>query len=168
MVLEFRTREFPWIATRQQPVVRRFDLITVDDFLLEHAVFIPDTIPDVGDIQRRHRIQVTGCQSPQTTVSQRGIRFVIDDFFHIDGQIAQGFPHIVGNIKRLQRILESAPDQKLHRKIINDLAALLVIGRIRFQPAFNQTVANSQLGSQKPVTACGSQRNFSGTVTQIV
>ena len=112
--LQFGTREFPGITSGQQPVIGRFHLIPVDDFLLEHAIVVTDTIPDIGNIQSCHRIQKTGCQTSEPPITQRGVRLITGDLFHIDSQIPQGFFHILPDVETFQRILESTPDQKFH------------------------------------------------------
>ena len=64
----FRTAQLERIAVRQ-PVVRHLHLITVPDFLLEHAVAITDSAAVSRIPQRRQGIQETCRQPAQTAVA---------------------------------------------------------------------------------------------------
>ncbi|CAH0298618.1 hypothetical protein SRABI106_03710 [Rahnella aquatilis] len=62
------TLEFPRV-TVFQPVIRRFFLLTVDDALRKHTVFIPDAVTAPRQRQRRQRIKETGRQSSESAVA---------------------------------------------------------------------------------------------------
>ena len=60
-----------------QPIIRLLYLVAVFDLLFEHAVAITNAAAVGIIIQRGKRIQKTGCQSPQSSISQRRIRLLI-------------------------------------------------------------------------------------------
>ena len=78
----FRSFDFPRIAV-SQPVVGRFDLVTVFDFLMEHAVFVANAVTHHGKGKVRAAVKEARCEPPQTTVAQTSIMFLIDDFFEL-------------------------------------------------------------------------------------
>ncbi|MNC49040.1 hypothetical protein D3C75_981890 [compost metagenome] len=112
------TWEFPRV-TIFQPVVRRFHLLTVDDILFEHAIFITNTVATSRQRQRRQRIQETGRQPPQATVAEAWIVLFLQ-------QLAQAHPHLIQcvvniliNAHRQQGVGQRAADQELHRQVIH-------------------------------------------------
>ena len=60
-----------------QPIIRLLYLVAVLDFLFEHAIAITNAAAVGIIIQRGKRIQKTGGQSSQSSVSQCRIRFLI-------------------------------------------------------------------------------------------
>ena len=74
----FRTAYFEWISVLQ-PFIRHFDLITVFNFLLEHAVVVADTAA-IGRVSKRSKgIQKAGCQTAKTAVAESRIRLLVLD-----------------------------------------------------------------------------------------
>ena len=69
-----RTFEFPRIAV-SQPVVRKFDLIAVFNFLIKNSVIVTDSVTESRDFQSGKRIEKTGSQTSQSAVSQTGVDF---------------------------------------------------------------------------------------------
>jgi len=55
-----------------QPLVGDLRLPTVADLLIEDAELVADTVTDRRTFQRRQRIEITGGESPQATVTQSG------------------------------------------------------------------------------------------------
>src|SRR5699024_11064704 len=93
-----RTAKFKGIAVFE-PVIRYFHLESVPDFLFEHTVTITDTASVRTVSQRSQRIQETGCQSSQTSVSKGGIRFLIFDHIQIESQFIQRFLYLLISCK---------------------------------------------------------------------
>ena len=85
-----RSAQFKRIAVHQ-PVIGNLYLITVADFLLEHAITITDTTAVCGISQRCQGIQETCCQTSKTTVTQCCIRLLVFDQVQIQSQFFQFF-----------------------------------------------------------------------------
>ena len=85
-----RSAQFKRIAVHQ-PVIGNLYLITVADFLLEHAITITDTAAVCGISQRCQGIQETCCQTSKTTVTQCCIRLLVFDQVQIQSQFFQSF-----------------------------------------------------------------------------
>ncbi|MPM69688.1 hypothetical protein SDC9_116636 [bioreactor metagenome] len=58
---------FPYVPIAQ-PVFRQFDLVTVDEFLLEKSIPVADTVPVAGKSGRCDRIHEAGSQSSEAAV----------------------------------------------------------------------------------------------------
>ncbi len=65
----FGSRDFPRIAVTQ-PLVGFLDLPTVDDFLLEDAELVTDSIPERRDFERRQRIDETRGEAAEAAIAQ--------------------------------------------------------------------------------------------------
>src|ERR1700736_2488075 len=84
-VFDLRPRKLPRIA-RAQPVVRRFDLLAVDNLLTEHAVFVTDAVAETRNAERCHRIEKTGREPPEAAVAEGRVRLDIDQRLHVDAE----------------------------------------------------------------------------------
>ena len=87
--LVIRTLKFPRIAVAQ-PVVGKFNLPTVLDFLIENSVVVADAVTESRNFKRCQRIEETGCQPSQTAVSQTGVDLFLPQFFQ---RVTEGFKH---------------------------------------------------------------------------
>ena len=68
LVFHINSLDLPRVAVAE-PIIRYFYLISILDQLLENAVVIANAVSPGRIVQRRHRIQKTGSQSPQATIS---------------------------------------------------------------------------------------------------
>ena len=87
----FRAFHLKWIAMLQ-PVVGSLYLKPIFNFLHKHAVFITDTTSVRRITERRQRLQKTGCQSSQTTVSERRIRLLVLNDIQVHAKLFQHLP----------------------------------------------------------------------------
>src|SRR6266702_7451014 len=87
-VLDLGPRKLPWIA-RAQPVIRRLDLLAVDNLLTEHAVFVTDAVAEARNAERRHRIEEAGRQPAEAAVAERGVRLDIGERFHVHAETCE-------------------------------------------------------------------------------
>lgn len=84
---DFVSWELPGVVIK--PVVWNFDLVSIDDLLLEDTIAVPQTISPGRIIQRRHAVQETGCETSQASVTQSRIVFLADNVFDLEAEIIQ-------------------------------------------------------------------------------
>ena len=122
-----RASDLPGIRPAE-PVVGLLVLPAVLNRLTKDAVFVPQTVAHGGKLHRGHRVEETGGQAPEPAVAKARIRFrfkqaepievLLLDPLLGDG-IEQEVCHIVG---------QRATEEKLHRKVIDSLRVLAIIG----------------------------------------
>ena len=83
---------FPRV-TVTQPAVRILHLITVDNALLEHTVFIPDAVAVSRIVKRGKTVKETGCKPAEAAVAKTGIRLLILKQVIVQVHVAQNFLH---------------------------------------------------------------------------
>ena len=74
---QLRPAYFPGV-TRMQPVVGHLDLLSVDNFLVEDTELIADPVTDSRNLRCSQRIQVTGRQPAQATMTEPGFLFFFE------------------------------------------------------------------------------------------
>lgn len=79
--------ELPGVEVK--PVIRHFNLIAIDDLLLEDSVSVTQTVTPGGEIKRSQAIQEAGSQTTQTTVSESGIVLLADDILNAESEIGE-------------------------------------------------------------------------------
>ena len=149
-ILDLGPRKLPRIA-RAQPVVRRFDLLAVDDLLTEHAILVTDTVAEARNAERRHRIEKTGGEPPEAAVAEGRVRFDIDQHVHIDAEIRERFLHLIVDAERQQRVRKRAADQEFHRQVVDAFDVLFVLQARGLHPARDQPVAHGERRGVQPV-----------------
>jgi len=167
LVMHLVTREFPDVE-RREPVIGSFDLLAVDDALLEHAVVVTDAIAKTGDAQRRHRIEKTRGEPPQTTIAERGIGFGIEDLVQIDLHFIERGLDRIKQLERQHSVEQRPADQKFHREVIHAARVLLVLRPRCLHPALNQLIAHGQEGRVEPIFGQGRCRVFTHGEHQLV
>ena len=136
--------EFPDVLLHQ-PVIRVLDLAAIDNRLGKHAVFVTHAIAPGGQLQRRHRIEEAGRQTSQTAVTERRIRLALDDL--CQGRRAFAGEHLLcwfTQVKRRKRVIQSPPDQELHRQVINPPRFFRPVFLLGLHPALGELGAADQ------------------------
>ena len=118
-----------------QPEIGMFDLVAVLDLLAKDTVMIAQPIAHRRNLHGRQRIDEARGETPEATVAQASIRFLLrqlqqvqaltlDDVLHdrLDQQIGQ----IIG---------ERPSEQELHRQVVHLLRIFLIVGSASQQPA---------------------------------
>lgn len=77
--------KFPWVEV--QPIVWYLYLVSVDDFLLEDAISITQTISPGGIIQRSHAVKKTRSQPAESAVAESGVMFLGYDILDSESKI---------------------------------------------------------------------------------
>ena len=128
-----RSSQFKRVSVLE-PVVRHFHLITVADLLLEHTVAITDTAAVRRVVQRCQGIEEAGCQSSQTAVSKRCIRFLILHHVDIYAKFIQCLCHLLVSLKIDHVIAKRTTHQKFHREVVHHFRILFLKFFLGSQP----------------------------------
>jgi trehalose-6-phosphatase len=72
-----------------EPVIWDFDLITIDNFLLEDTVSVTKTITPCRVVERGKTVEEAGGQSPKATIPKRCIMFLGDDILDPETEIGK-------------------------------------------------------------------------------
>ena len=136
-----RTRKFPG-GTVNEPGIGVFDLGAIDDRLRKHAVFVAHAITPGRQFQRGHRIEEAGGKPAEAAVAERGIRFAFDDVGERRAaRRRKGGIRLVAQVKRRERVVQRASDQKLHRHVVDAARLVLAVIDLRLHPAARELVA---------------------------
>jgi hypothetical protein len=159
--------KLPRVAARE-PVVGRFHLLAVDDALAEHAVFIADAVAHARHAERGHRVEKAGREPAEAAVAQRRVGLALGQRRHVDAEVGERIAHRVVQVDRQQRIGEGAPDQELHREVVNALQVLRIVGARGRHPALDQLVAHRHRGGNQPVVLASRHGVFADGVDELV
>lgn len=79
--------ELPGVEVK--PVIRHLDLVSIDNFLLENAISISETVTPSGVVEGRQTVEETGSESTKTAVTQRSIILLCDDVFDSEAELSK-------------------------------------------------------------------------------
>jgi hypothetical protein len=127
-----------------QPVIRMFDLPSVTDDLLEHAVLVPKPIPHCRYLHRGHGIQKASCQAPKPAIAEPRVRLLLQNGEPIQIGVFDGTTGIWFQEKIFHVVGERSANQKFHREVINPLRVLARIRALGIHPAFRQNLAHRE------------------------
>ena len=130
-----------------QPVIGRFHLITVFDFLFKNTIVVADTAAISRQLQCGQGIQETCSQTPQTAVTQTRIGFRVLYHIVINAKFFQNFSDLIIHFQIDQAVAEKASHQKFHGQVVNHLHVFFVIFIVCFHPFVGDNVANCKHGS---------------------
>lgn len=72
-----------------QPIIGNFDLITIDNLLLEDTISVSQTITPSWHVQRSHGIKKASGKTAQATVSESSIVLLGNDVFNSEAKISK-------------------------------------------------------------------------------
>jgi hypothetical protein len=72
-----------------EPVIRHLDLVSIDNFLLENAISISETVPPSGVVEGGQTVEETGSESTKTAVTQRSVILLCDDIFDSEAELSK-------------------------------------------------------------------------------
>jgi hypothetical protein len=110
--------------------------------LFEHAVFVTQAVPGSRNLHRGHRIQKASRKTPETAITQAGIRLLFQqlepvEVLFLDRCFRNGIEEKIRNV-----IGERAADEKFHREIVNTLRILTLVSLFGMNPALRQNIAH--------------------------
>jgi hypothetical protein len=140
-----RPRDLPRIGP-PQPVVRLLQLPAVLNRLPEHAVLIAQPVAHGRKLHRRHRVEKARGEAAEPAVAQPGVGLLLEQGKPVEALVVGGplrdrakqeIPEVVG---------QRAPDQELHREIIDAFGIRLLVRLLRAQPALREDVPHGAGG----------------------
>lgn len=81
------TRELPGIKV--QPVVGNFNLVSIDNFLLEDAVAVAKAVAPGGVVERSQAVEEASGETAEATISKGRIVFLGNDVFNSESKIGK-------------------------------------------------------------------------------
>jgi hypothetical protein len=81
------TLELPGVEV--EPVVWHFDLITVNDLLLEDTVTVTQPVSPGRVVERGHGVEEAGGEASETAVAERSVVLLGDDIFHAEAKVGE-------------------------------------------------------------------------------
>ena len=141
-----------------QPVVRLFALPAVLIDLPEDAVFVAQPVAHGRQLHRRHRVEEARRQPAEPAVAQAGVGLLLDqaepvEVLLLGSSLHEGIEQQIGHV-----VGQRAPDQKLHRQIVDALRVLAVVGALGPHPALRQDIPDRAGGRLKLFARAGSAR----------
>ena len=133
--------DFPGIAV-DQPVIGQFDLLVVDNALVEQAVLIADAVAMARQLQCCQGIDEAGSQPSQSPIPQARIAFGRDDLIQVPAQVFQALATDVVHIDAQEIRFQEAADEEFDGEIIDLLNLLFGIDFIRADPIFTYQIAD--------------------------
>jgi hypothetical protein len=71
--------KFPRVKV--EPIIRDFDLVSIDNFLLEDTISVSQSVAPGWIVERCHAVQEAGGQTSEAAISQRSVVLLGDDIF---------------------------------------------------------------------------------------
>lgn len=72
-----------------QPVVGHFDLVAVDDLLLENTVAVAQAVAPGRVVERSQAVEETGSKTAEATVTESGIVLLSNNIFNSEAKIGE-------------------------------------------------------------------------------
>ena len=132
-------RDLPRVA-ELEPFVRLFDLIAVDDALVEDPEVVAEPITDRRQVHRGHRIEEAGGEPAEPAIAESGVHLVIAELVPIQPLLRHGLAADVFHLEIDHIVAQQPADQELEREIVDALDVLLVMGLLGGHPAFDHPV----------------------------
>ena len=134
-----RTRDLPWVAVAK-PVVGGLDLEAVPDALLEDPVFVADAVAVEGHPQGGRRLEKAGREAAKAPVAEARVPLLLLQLLEVVAQTFEGFA--VGVLRpEAQDVVEESPaHEELEGEVVDPLGIGVVVGVLRPEPSFHQTV----------------------------
>jgi len=123
-----------------QPVVRLLPLPAVLESLLEHSVFVSQTVAHGRKLHSGHRVQEACRQAAEPAIAEGRVRFLLQQFGPIDALIFHGFANN-GIEKEIGDVVgQRTADEKLHREVVDSLWVQALVGALGRHPALGKDV----------------------------
>src|SRR4030095_14485296 len=135
------TTDLPRVRTTQ-PVVWNFVLPAVLDGLLEHTVLIAEAITHGRNFHRSHRIEETCRQAPKPSFAQSSVGLLLQQLVPIELLFLNGLFGKVIKKEVRDIVSQRTTDEEFHRKIVNTLGILAIIGFLGSNPALRKNITH--------------------------
>jgi hypothetical protein len=81
------TRELPRVEV--QPIVRNFNLVSVNDLLLENTVSVSKTVAPRWEVERGQTVEEASCKSAKTSIAQGSVVLLGDNILNPEAKIGK-------------------------------------------------------------------------------
>ncbi len=112
-----------------QPLVGPLHLPAVDDLLLEDAELVADAVAHGRDLQGRQRIDEAGRESPEATVAETGLHFLLPQFVEVEAKLADRLAHRVVDAQVDQLVAEVRSHQDFGGEVCHRPRTLRGVGQ---------------------------------------
>ena len=85
--------KFPWVEV--EPVIWDFNLVSVNDLLLEDTVSVSQTVAPSWVVQGGHRIEEASGETSKTTITKSSVVLLRDYIFHAESEIGKALYNLV-------------------------------------------------------------------------
>jgi len=138
------SRELPRVEIK--PVVGDLNLITINDFLLEDTIPVPQTITPSRIVQRCQTVEEAGSQTAQSAIAQRSVVLLLNNVLDAETEVGKTSlgEILLSNVEH--SIVQGSSHQELQAEVVDTLAVskgLTLLGAI---PLKDQTITESQAG----------------------
>ena len=130
-------------------------------------MFVADAVAIGGAAQRRQAFEEARGQTAQTAIAERGIGFVAQHGVVILAQLGQRLAGLIDEAQIDDAVLQKAPDQELHRQVIDALGAFAPGHARGLEPAVGDVVANREGQRHAPILGPGEVRLAAEGVAQV-
>ncbi len=110
------------------PIVGVLDLMAVDKFLPEEAVFVVDAVADGGEVEGGEGVEETGGEAAQAAVAQAHVVFFVTDLVGVETELDEGFLDLVVDAGGVEAVAVEAPHEELEAEVVDALDVLFVQG----------------------------------------
>ena len=76
-------------GVKVEPVVWNFDLVSVDDFLLENSISVSEAVTPGGEVEGGQAVKETSCETTKATVTQSSVMLLFDDVFDSESEFVK-------------------------------------------------------------------------------
>ncbi len=139
----FRTRDLPGIAILQ-PMIRFFDLLSVNNLLTEDAIVIAKPIAHAGQFEGGERVHEACGQTPEAAIAKTSVNFEIAERIPVQAILFQRLAADGVHLQVDDVVAQETANQKFEREIIDALHIVVAVFPLCFDPPFNDAVADTQ------------------------
>lgn len=129
-----------------QPIIRNFDLVSVNNLLLENTIAVSQSVPPGGIVETGKTVEETSRQSAQAAVAQGGVVLLADDVLDAEAEISEPALGDVLLADVEHGVVEGPAHEELQAQVVDPLAVgegLALLGPVPLQ---DEAVPEGQAG----------------------
>lgn len=129
-----------------KPIIRNFDLVSVNDLLLENTISVSQPIPPGGIVKTGKTVEETSRQTAQAAVAQGGVVLLADDVLDAEPQVSQPALGDVLLADVEHGVVEGPAHEELQTQVVDPLAVGKGVALLRPVPLQDEAVPEGQAG----------------------
>ncbi len=154
-------------GVKVQPVVGNFHLVAVNDFLLDDAVAVAETVAPGWVVKGCQAVKEAGCQAAETAIAQSGVVLLLDNVLDPKAKIGKTGYHPKARLAPHQYpawlewvvqhtlrsvleayieygVVEGTAHEKLQAEVVDTLVIAVRVALLRLVPIGNEAVAEGE------------------------